>query len=148
MYRGEFVWDKRIPGLGGGIRYQHENIILLAKGDPSGLCSLPSVLRFTSRTFNESLGHPSKKPEALFRCLLEYCCPAGGIVLDMFAGLGTTILAAETMGRSAIAVELEADYCSAIRRRIDRPHAPPATCANGNDHDTPLFAGLAQTEET
>lgn len=125
VHVGEFVWDKMMPGLGGGIRYQHENILLMGKGKPSGLASLPSVLRFTSRVPCEHAIHASKKPEALFRTLVKYCCPVGGIVLDPFVGAGTLILAAIATGRRAIGVELESDCIAIAQRRITRPHARP-----------------------
>ena len=43
-------------------------------------------------------------------CILAGC-PAGGVVLDPFAGTGTTLLVARALGRGAVGIELSAAYC-------------------------------------
>ena len=45
-------------------------------------------------------------------------CPAGGVVLDPFAGGGTTGLVADRMGFDAILIELNPDYADMARKRI------------------------------
>lgn len=64
-------------------------------------------------------------PEIPERCILAGC-PVGGTVLDPFGGSGTTGLVADRLGRSAILIELNPEYCQMAKRRI-----------NG---DAPLFA--------
>lgn len=61
--------------------------------------------------------HPTTKPVGLFERLLLNSCPRGGVVLDIFAGSGTAVLAAELHGAHARLVELEPAYCDVIRRR-------------------------------
>jgi DNA modification methylase len=141
-HAGEFVWDKMAPGLGGGIRYQHENILLMAKGNPVGRAKLPSVLRFSGRMPCEHAVHPSKKPEALFRCLVRYCSAPNDLVLDPFLGAATCILAGMTLGRRVIGVEIDPRYCAIARRRIERPHA--AALRPGREESFPLFDGAEQ----
>ncbi len=63
--------------------------------------------------------HPTVKPLAL----MEYLCrlttpPGGGVVLDCFAGSGTTLLAARNTGRRSIGIEQDASYCRIIRQRL------------------------------
>ena len=63
--------------------------------------------------------HPTVKPLKL----MEYLClltrtPTGGIILDPFAGSGTTCIAAKKIGRDFIGIEREADYCAIARARI------------------------------
>lgn len=63
--------------------------------------------------------HPTVKPLALMRYLVRLVTPPGGVVLDPFAGSGTTILAAVLEGFSAIGIEREAEYCEIIRQRME-----------------------------
>jgi site-specific DNA-methyltransferase (adenine-specific) len=50
--------------------------------------------------------------------LLAYACPAGGTVLDPFAGSGTTGLCAKLAGYSAILIEADPDYVAVINARL------------------------------
>jgi len=55
--------------------------------------------------------------------LLNYLCkltatPTGGIVLDPFAGSGTTCLAAMNTGRNFIGIDISSEYCEIARARI------------------------------
>ena len=64
--------------------------------------------------------HPTVKPLKL----LEYLCiltktPTGGIILDPFAGSGTTCMAAKKIGRTYIGIEQDEEYCKIARARID-----------------------------
>jgi DNA modification methylase len=63
--------------------------------------------------------HPTMKPVALFERLVENSCPAGGVVLDPFAGSGTTLVAAEQAGRRAALLELDPRYCDVIVKRYE-----------------------------
>jgi len=62
--------------------------------------------------------HPTVKPVALMRHLVRLVCPAGGVVLDPFAGSGTTIEAARLEHCRAIGIEREAEYCADILERL------------------------------
>ncbi len=61
--------------------------------------------------------HPTMKPVALFEYQMCNSTKRGDIVLDMFAGSGTTVIAAERTGRTARVMELDPKYCDVIRRR-------------------------------
>lgn len=63
--------------------------------------------------------HPSVKPINLMRAVVRHVTPPGGIVLDPFAGTGTTGVAAELEGMSAILIEREAKYAEVIARRFE-----------------------------
>jgi site-specific DNA-methyltransferase (adenine-specific) len=66
-------------------------------------------------------GHPTVKPIALLRSLVRHVTPKGGIVLDPFAGSGTTGQAAREEGLEAILIEADATYAADIRRRLKLP---------------------------
>jgi site-specific DNA-methyltransferase (adenine-specific) len=62
--------------------------------------------------------HPTVKPIELMTYLCRIGCPPGGVVLDPFAGSGTTGAAAIAAGRSAILIEREDEYAADIRARL------------------------------
>src|SRR5947209_11872303 len=64
--------------------------------------------------------HPTVKPVALVAEAIKDCSRRGGIVLDPFAGSGTTLIAAEKTGRLARLVEFDPAYCDQILRRYAR----------------------------
>jgi site-specific DNA-methyltransferase (adenine-specific) len=62
--------------------------------------------------------HPTVKPVALMRWLCRLVTPPGGVVLDPFAGSGSTGVAAVAEGFSSILIERDTEYVEIIRRRI------------------------------
>lgn len=63
--------------------------------------------------------HPTVKPLALMRWLVRLLAPKAGLVLDPFAGSGTTLAAAAMEGRRAVGVEREAKYAEIAAARIE-----------------------------
>lgn len=64
--------------------------------------------------------HPTQKPLALMRWCMEKCrVPREGIILDPFAGSGTTLVAAQIEGRRAIGIEIEERWCELAARRLE-----------------------------
>ena len=59
------------------------------------------------------------KPITLMEWLITLITPPGGVVLEPFAGSGTTLEAAMNLGVTAIGVEREPDYCDLIVQRLD-----------------------------
>ncbi len=62
--------------------------------------------------------HPTQKPIALAQRAIKNSSERGNLVLDCFAGSGSTIIAAQSMERVCYAMELESVYCDAIVRRF------------------------------
>jgi site-specific DNA-methyltransferase (adenine-specific) len=63
-------------------------------------------------------GHPTPKPVSLLEQLVEKC--PNGIIADPFAGVGSTLLAARNLGKKAIGVEMEEQYCKVIVNRLSQ----------------------------
>jgi DNA modification methylase len=69
---------------------------------------------------NAELGlHPTVKPLALVADAIMDCSKRGAIVLDAFAGSGSTLLAAERTGRKGYGLEIEPHYIDTIIKRFD-----------------------------
>lgn len=62
--------------------------------------------------------HPTEKPVTLLEKLISYACPAGGLVIDPFAGSGSTLEAARLTGCKAIGIERHEPYIEAAARRL------------------------------
>lgn len=74
----------------------------------------------SERPIVDGVAHPTVKPIELMRWLVRMVTPEGGIVLDPFAGSGTTVEACLLEGVKCIAIERERDYLPLILSRIDR----------------------------
>jgi hypothetical protein len=83
------------------------------------------------------VAHPTVKPVALMRWLVRLVTPAGGTVLDPFAGSGATVEAALLEGFDVIGIEREADYLPLIMQRIHR--ATPAPVEQDGDEVQPAL---------
>lgn len=64
--------------------------------------------------------HPTMKPVRLFGYLIRNSSRRGDIVLDLFGGSGTTLIAAEQLGRKARLMELDPHYCDVIIARWEK----------------------------
>ena len=71
--------------------------------------------------------HPTVKPLKLMRYLVRLVTPPGGVVLDPFAGSGTTLVAAKEEGFQYIGIELEPEYVEIAEARLAAAERPPAT---------------------
>jgi site-specific DNA-methyltransferase (adenine-specific) len=63
--------------------------------------------------------HPTQKPVRLMQALIELTTKPGQIVIDPFAGSGSTLVAARNLGRHFIGFELEGKYVQVCRDRLD-----------------------------
>lgn len=126
------VWTKTTPGQGSFYRSQHEFVFVYKTGSArhintfelgqhgrnrSNVWSYPGVNMFRAGRMDELKMHPTVKPVAMVADAMRDCSRRGSIILDAFAGSGTTIMAAEKIGRRAFCVEIDPLYVdTAIRR--------------------------------
>ncbi|MCS6866031.1 MAG: site-specific DNA-methyltransferase [Gemmataceae bacterium] len=85
-------------------------------------------------TFRERTSHPCQMPEAILERIIKATTNPEDLVLDPFAGSGTTLAVAKKLGRRYLGIELSAHYAALIRQRLQsivgRPESvitPPQT---------------------
>lgn len=115
------VWDKDWIGPGGPqqLRSQHEVCLVLAReGFAQPDRSQGDVLRIKASS-SKPTGHPAEKPLPLLRRVVQLTgVDPGGLVLDPFAGSGTTGVAAKELGVRAVLIEAEERWCEVAATRL------------------------------
>ena len=89
---------------------------LTTGGGKPGQGFLRSVMY--ERSAHGSAIHPTQKPLGITRTLIQYACPPGGLVIDPYAGSGTTLVAAQQCGRAAVGAEMDEGYAVAAADRL------------------------------
>ncbi len=113
---GHLVFAKKYPSSKGYLGRRHECAFLLAKGSPE---TPERILRdVLPWHYTGNAWHPTQKPIEVMAPLIESFSKAGDIVLDPFAGSGTTGIAARQLGRRFIGIEKDAGYCKAAVKRL------------------------------
>ncbi|HEY7427926.1 MAG TPA: site-specific DNA-methyltransferase, partial [Gemmataceae bacterium] len=69
-------------------------------------------------TFKERTAHPCQMPEAVLERIIGVSSNPGDLVLDPFAGSGTTLAVAKRLGRRYLGIELSAEYAERVRQRL------------------------------
>ncbi len=112
------IWDRQALGMGAYYRKQTEFIIYCrTRGAPEFASKTARDLISVSPAYSER-EHPAQKP---VRLMTEFLAnSASGMVLDPYAGAGTTLIAARLMGRPAIGIEIEERYAEAAARRLSQ----------------------------
>ncbi len=81
--------------------------------DPGNVINVP-------QTYNQHYGvnHTAAMPEGLAEFFVKAACPPKGVVLDPFAGSGTTVVVARRHGRKSGGIEMHEDYAAQARQRV------------------------------
>jgi site-specific DNA-methyltransferase (adenine-specific) len=113
---GHVVWVKDYASKVGFTRAYHEQAYLLAKGQPPRpALPLRDVLTWQ---YTGNRLHPTQKPVSAIKPLIHAFSAPGDIVLDPFAGSGTTAVAAIACDRQYIAIEKAWRYYATARNRL------------------------------
>jgi site-specific DNA-methyltransferase (adenine-specific) len=118
---GHLAFTKRYCSKTGFVRGQHECAYLLAKGRPAAPSHPVSDVIPWSYTGNRL--HPTQKPVSALTPLIEAFSPPGGLVLDPFAGSGSTLVAARSRGRRYCGIEIDPVHHATACRRLAAPDA-------------------------
>ncbi|QLF72066.1 DNA methylase (plasmid) [Peteryoungia desertarenae] len=110
------VFCKTHASRSGLFRGMHENAFVLAKGHPSMPAEALSDVRGWTYTGNKL--HPTQKPVEELVPLIRTYCPAGGVVFDPFAGSGSTLVAAKSVGCRYLGIELDATHAATAEKRL------------------------------
>ena len=111
------VWRKAYASSVRFVERRHENAYLLAKGRPS--LSGKAISSILPWKYTGNARHPTEKhPDSLAPIIGAYSKP-GDVVLDPFCGSGSTLVAAEALGRRWIGIDLDARYHDVAVKRID-----------------------------
>lgn len=126
------VWNKTNAGQGSFYRSQHELIFVFKSGtaphlntfelgqhgrNRSNVWTYPGANTFRTGRMKDLAMHPTVKPVAMVADAMRDCSRRGDIVLDPFMGSGTTIMAAERVGRRGFGLELDPLYVDVAVRR-------------------------------
>lgn len=129
------VWNKTNGGMGSFYRSKHELVFVFKVGSAPHTNSfgLGETGRYRTNVWDyagiSSLGatrdadlamHPTVKPVALIADAIKDCSRRNEIVLDVFGGSGSTLIAAATCGRRARVIEYDPLYCDTIVRRWEQ----------------------------
>lgn len=113
---GHVVFPKRYTSSTHHLRYQHECAYVLAKGYPKEPAyPIGDVIDFV---YSGNKLHPTEKPLGALLPLIETFSHPGELVLDPFAGSGSTCYAAKALGRPYLGIELDENYHSGAVNRL------------------------------
>ena len=127
------VWNKTNGGMGSLYRSQHEMVFVFKSGSAphinnvelgrhgryrTNVWTYAGANAFGATRDADLAMHPTVKPVALVADAILDCSKRKGIILDVFAGSGTTLVAAERTGRRGYGIELDPIYCDTILRRM------------------------------
>jgi DNA modification methylase len=128
-FKQMIVWDKGKMGMGWHYRRSYETVLVSVKrGDGAGRWydqskKVENIIRpgdyGIRKIIPSAAQHPTEKPIELAMHFIKLHTQPGDIVLDPFAGHGSTLVAARQMGRRYIGIELDPNHCRIAERRLN-----------------------------
>jgi len=119
------IWDKGNKIMGKYYMSQFEYILFFRKGYDKQInnCGTSDILRIPNKKMNNTDDggnlHDTEKPIELMKILIENSSDVGELVLEPFAGIGSTILACIKTNRNYIGCEIDENYFDTINQRIN-----------------------------
>lgn len=117
------IWDKGNKIMGRFYMSQFEYILFFRKGkgvkiNNCGTSDILSVPNIKSKKPDGTNYHDTEKPVELMRILIENSSQPNDLVMDPFAGIGSTLIAAKSSGRRAIGCELDPEFYNTAMDRL------------------------------
>jgi site-specific DNA-methyltransferase (adenine-specific) len=106
----------------GGTKVYHRALPTATIND--GLRYPTSIVTFNNANTSDTV-HPTQKPVALFAYLIRTYTQPGALVIDPFAGSGTTGVAARDLGRHFLLNDITPEYVAIAQERLAAPYTPP-----------------------
>ena len=88
--------------------------------NPGDVWKIPKVTSGRKRSSKERTPHPAQFPESVITRIIKASSNKGNIVFDPFIGSGTVAIVALQLGRSAVGIEINVDYCDIIVNRVEK----------------------------
>lgn len=129
------VWNKHVGGMGSCYRSKHELVFMFKVGTAehvntfglggdgryrTNVWDYAGISSMSATRMEELSMHPTVKPVAMIKDAILDCSHRSHIVLDCFAGSGSTLVAAHKVGRIARLIEYDPLYCDVIIRRFEK----------------------------
>lgn len=149
------VWAKTNAGMGSFYRSQHELVFAFKSGNAkhinnfglgeqgrhrSNLWTYAGANTFRAGRMEDLEAHPTVKPLQMVSDAILDCSKRAGLVVDCFAGSGTTLLAAARTGRCGAGMEIDPAYVDLIVRRLEKETGEAAVLGD-------TFDSFAETEK-
>lgn len=129
------MWIKNTPGIGDPNRnwvYAYEPCFFISRGRVLVKPQAFNYLKYDTIPAGQKI-HPTEKPAPLLRHLITASCVGGEVILDPFAGSGSTLVAADQVGCKFIGIEKHEPFYRAAIDRLSQRIQEHTEAANGSD---------------
>jgi site-specific DNA-methyltransferase (adenine-specific) len=123
------VWGGNFFAISGGVIVWNKEGTAFGEGEVA-ICNTHASVKFAKYTWNGMIQqemkskelriHPTQKPVALYRWLLENYAKPGQLILDTHVGSASSLIACESMGFDYVGFEIDPDYYAAAKNRMSK----------------------------